>query len=103
MLLILKTSKKQLNIKEIKPNGSILENRYNKDTSNILNNINNYIVRNNENSIMKERSRTPLIQNISKEEKYIPNKRFYNFNNDYSLKTEPNNNYFNDLNKNFRY
>ena len=52
---------------------------------------------------MKERSRTPLIQNISKEEKYIPNKRFYNFNNDYSLKTEPNNNYFNDLNKNFRY
>ena len=92
------------NIDDINYNKIALpENRYIKDTSNILNNINNYIVRNNENSIMKERSRTPLIQNISKEEKYIPNKRFYNFNNDYSLKTEPNNNYFNDLNKNFRY
>ena len=95
------------NIEDIYYNNKINfpENRYIKDTSNILNNINNYIVKNNENNIMKERSRTPIIQNIANEEKYIPNRRFNNLNlkGDYSLRTEPNNNYSNDLKINFRY
>ena len=54
---------------------------------------------------MKERSRTPIIQNIANEEKYIPNRRFNNLylKGDYSLRTEPNNNYSNDLKINFRY
>jgi chromosome segregation ATPase len=94
------------NIDDINYNKIALpENRYIKDTSNILNNINNYIVKNNENNIMKERSRTPIIQNIANEEKYIPNRRFNNLNlkGDYSLRTEPNNNYSNDLKINFRY
>ena len=79
------------------------ENRYIKDTSNILNNINDYIVKKNEKNKIKERSRTPLIQNIANEERYIPNKRIYNLNRDYALRTEPSNNYSNDLKINFRY
>ena len=79
------------------------ENRYIKDTSNILNNINDYIVKKNEKNKIKERSRTPLIQNIANEERYIPNKRLYNLNRDYALRTEPSNNYSNDLKINFRY
>ena len=49
------------------------------------------------NYYLKERSRTPLIQNIKTEENDIPNKKYYNLNKDYSLRTEPNNNIFTDF------
>ena len=73
------------------------ENLYIKDTSNILSNINSYIVNNNNYNNLKSRSRTPLVNDINKEESNIPNRRLNFYDQEYPLRTEPNNNVFNDI------
>lgn len=79
------------------------ENLYIKDTSNILSNINSYIVNNNNYNNLKSRSRTPLVNDINKEESNIPNQRLNFYDQEYPLRTEPNNNVFNDLKNKYGY
>ena len=81
------------------PNNKALDVQYNTEKiKNFNNQENNYI-----NNYRAERNRTPLIRNLRTEENDLPNERIYNYKQEYQLRTEPNNDIFNDIKTSYRY
>ena len=67
-------------------------------------NYNNYHKEKNDRfNFLKERSKTPLLNKFNNEEYDLPNQRFNNFRQYFSIRTEPNNDAYNDLNPSFKY
>ena len=66
-------------------------------------NINNPKVLKSDYQFLRERSRTPKLKNFETEENDIPYQRNTNFNLDFPLRTEPNNDIFNDIKTSYRY
>ena len=66
-------------------------------------NINDYTEIKNDSRFLKERSKTPLLKNFEAEENDIPYQRYNDFKQVFSLRTEPNNNIFNDIKTSYRY
>ena len=103
--------------KKIKNINDIVERvSNNKNNNNLNKNNNNQKYKNinfNENlfqkgnynrfNFLKERSKTPLLNKFNNEEYDLPNRRFNNFRQYFSIRTEPNNDAYNDLNPSFKY